>query len=110
MKRLLVTGASGTLGYNVVRLVASECPDVTVLLAMRRPLPELFADLPNVSIARWDMFDQKRTAQLLGDFLPDAIVHCAAGGVRPSAARDVRAKDVIMKDSTFSHANSDSTG
>jgi nucleoside-diphosphate-sugar epimerase len=51
---------------------------------MRRPVPELFAGFSNISTATWDMFDIPRTAELLQDFRPDAIVHCAAGGLRQS--------------------------
>jgi UDP-glucose 4-epimerase len=84
MKRLLITGSTGTLGHAITCRVAAECPDLDVILAMRSPSPELFAEFPNVSVASWNMFDVPRTSELLCEYAPDAIVHCAAG-VRPSS-------------------------
>ena len=82
MKRLLITGATGTLGFNITRLVAGARPDTPIVVAMRQPDSAPFFDLPNVTVARWDMFDAARTAELVRDAEPDAIVHCAAGGLR----------------------------
>ncbi len=85
LERILVTGASGTLGYNVVRHLASNHPEMRLLLLMRRPDSELFAGFGNVTIEQVDMADMGRLEQAVANFQPNAIIHSAASGVRPSA-------------------------
>jgi nucleoside-diphosphate-sugar epimerase len=45
---------------------------------------ELFADLPNVTLEQVDMADTPGVVRAVSDFQPNAIIHCAASGVRPS--------------------------
>jgi len=85
LERVLVTGASGTLGYNVVRHLALNHPEMSLLLLMRRPDPELFAGFSNVTMEQVDMADTDRLKQAVVRFQPNAIIHSAASGVRPSA-------------------------
>ena len=85
LERILVTGASGTLGYNVVRHLALNHPEMSLLLLMRRPDPELFAGFSNVTMEQVDMADTDRLKQAVVRFQPNAIIHSAASGVRPSA-------------------------
>jgi len=85
LERVLVTGASGTLGYNVVRHLALAHPEMSLLLLMRRPDPELFAGFSNVTMEQVDMADTDRLKQAVVRFQPNAIIHSAASGVRPSA-------------------------
>jgi UDP-glucose 4-epimerase len=84
LERVLVTGASGTLGYNIVRHLGLMHPTTAINLLMRRPDPILFADLPNVTIEQVDIADTPRLTQSVLNFQPNAIIHCAASGVRPS--------------------------
>jgi len=84
LERVLVTGASGTLGYNVVQHLAVRHPETRFLIVMRTLDRELFAALPNVELEQVDLSDSPRIAAIVGDFRPNAIVHCAASGVRPS--------------------------
>lgn len=84
LSRVLVTGASGTLGYNIVRHVGRKHPATSIRLLMRRPAPTLFADLDNVTMEQVDITDAPRMTQAVLDFQPNAIIHCAASGVRPS--------------------------
>jgi len=84
LHRVLVTGASGTLGYNVVRHLGVQHPETRLHILMRKLDPTLFADLPNVTLEQVDMTDTPRLAQVVSDFQPNAIIHCAASGVRPS--------------------------
>lgn len=84
LARVLVTGASGTLGYNVVRRLGAMHPKTHVQVLMRTLDPTLFADLANVELAQADMADFAGTALAVGQFQPNAIIHCAASGVRPS--------------------------
>jgi UDP-glucose 4-epimerase len=84
LARILLTGASGTLGYNVVQHLATTHPCTEIFLLMRSPDPALFANCGNVKILHVDMFDSVALKQSVFDIQPNAIIHCAASGVRPS--------------------------
>ena len=84
LARVLVTGASGTLGYNIVNHLAAAHPQTRVQVLLRKPDPHLFARYANVGQQKADMTDMGRFTEAALDFVPNAIVHCAATGVRPS--------------------------
>jgi UDP-glucose 4-epimerase len=84
LERLFVTGATGTLGYNIIRRWGELHPETHVHVLMRTPDEDLFGDLDNVSIEHLDMSQTHAIADALLAFNPNAIVHCAASGVRPS--------------------------
>ena len=84
LARVLITGASGTLGYNVVQHLATKHPETRFLLLMRTLQRELFAALPNVAFEQVDLSDAPRLTGVVAGFQPNAIIHCAASGVRPS--------------------------
>ncbi len=84
LQRVLITGASGTLGYNVVRHLGNKYPGSRLCVLMRAPNPALFADLPNVQLERVDLGDTERLTEAVRRFQPNAIIHCAATGVRPA--------------------------
>lgn len=84
LHRVLITGASGTLGYNVVQHLGVRHPETQLLLLMRKSEPELFSTLPNVTIEEVDMVDTPRLYGAVERFQPNAIIHCAASGVRPA--------------------------
>lgn len=84
LARVLVTGASGTLGYNIVRHLAASHPRTRVQVLLRTPNQALFAELPNVGQQKADLADLPRFTEAMLDFQPNAIIHCAATGVRPS--------------------------
>ncbi len=84
LARVLITGASGTLGYNIVRHLATAHPRTRVQVLLRRPDPHLFGDLSNVGQQKVDMAEIGRFCEAALDFHPTAIIHCAASGVRPS--------------------------
>ena len=85
LARVLVTGASGTLGYNIVRQLAATHPRTRIHALLRKPDQHLFADFANVALQKADMADLPRFNEAVLDFQPNAIIHCAASGVRPSA-------------------------
>ncbi len=85
LHRILITGASGTLGYNIVRHLGSTHPGSVLQLLMRTPDPELFSDLSNVTVRSVDIGDSGLLQAAVNDLQPNAIIHCAASGVRPSA-------------------------
>jgi nucleoside-diphosphate-sugar epimerase len=84
LARVLVTGASGTLGYNLVRHLGAAHPETRIHLLLRTLDESLFGDLPNVELERVDMADFPRLTESVLAFQPNAILHCAASGVRPS--------------------------
>ncbi len=84
LARVLVTGASGTLGYNIVRHLAATKPRTRIQVLLRKSDPHLFGDFPNVGQQKVDMAEIGRFTEAALDFQPTAIIHCAASGVRPS--------------------------
>ncbi len=81
LAKILLTGASGTLGYNVVQHLATTHPCAQIVLLMRSPDPALFANCGNVKILHVDMFDSVALKRSVFDIEPNAIIHCAASGV-----------------------------
>jgi UDP-glucose 4-epimerase len=84
LEKILITGASGTLGYNIVHLLSVTHPETQLFLLMRTINHEFFQGCPNIHVLQVDMFDKPRLKQAVLDIRPNAIVHCAASGVRPS--------------------------
>jgi UDP-glucose 4-epimerase len=84
LHRVLITGASGTLGYNVVQSLARKHPETHLHILMRAVDPTLFAGLPKVTLEEVDMGDTQRLMEAVRAFQPNAIIHCAASGVRPN--------------------------
>jgi len=83
LNRVLVTGASGTLGYNIVRHLGAKYPGVRLHIWLRNPDPALFSDLPNAIVEQVDLLHTAKVSEGIGALRPDAIIHCAASGVRP---------------------------
>jgi nucleoside-diphosphate-sugar epimerase len=77
--RVLLTGASGTLGRNFLEL-ARRRADLRVL-ALVRPESREVTGGPTVEVARVDHFDRPRIAALAAAFHPTCLVHCAATGM-----------------------------
>jgi nucleoside-diphosphate-sugar epimerase len=63
LARVLVTGATGTLGYNIVRHLGAKFPDMRLDVLMRNLNYGLFADLPNVVPEQIDLLDTPRVLQ-----------------------------------------------
>jgi len=81
-RRIVVTGASGTLGFNIVRLLASD-PNIQLVLPLRTLHHEYFHRYTNVHMRQADLADTPQLDRILRDSSPDLIIHCAASGVRP---------------------------
>jgi len=81
-RRVLVTGASGTLGFNVVSQLALE--EATKVFAPVRTIRPFLQRLGSaVEFIVHDLQDEQATNRLVQEIKPDVIVHCAASGVRP---------------------------
>jgi UDP-glucose 4-epimerase len=80
-----VTGASGTLGFNIVQQLSAKHPDVQICLFVRTPRPDLFEGSSNVVQKTIDMMDTTNLIKGVLELQPEAIIHCAASGVRPAA-------------------------
>jgi nucleoside-diphosphate-sugar epimerase len=78
-RRILLTGASGTLGRNFVEVVGSD-PTLEILSVLReesRPC----AKYASVQEVRTDLSNRRGVAGLVAEFAPHTIVHCAATGM-----------------------------
>ena len=67
----------------MVRALAAAHPETRIHLLMRRPDQALFADLACVTVHQYDLTQPSGLAGLVRRLEPQAIVHCAASGVRP---------------------------
>lgn len=85
-RRILVTGGSGTLGYNIISRLVAE-PRYRVIAPVRNldsPVVHAFHD--RVQFIEHELADAIHTAQIFERANPDVIVHCAASGLRPPRA------------------------
>ncbi|HUI92826.1 MAG TPA: NAD(P)-dependent oxidoreductase [Chitinivibrionales bacterium] len=71
MKKLLVTGASGFLGWNVCR-EAQKTWEVFGVFHTRQ------VEIANVKMLQADLADAKPMEIMFKDIRPDAVIHCAA--------------------------------
>lgn len=84
LARVLITGASGTLGYNMVRHLGVTHPKSRIHVLMRTLDKTLFHDLPNVDLECVEITQFDRVVECVLRCQPNVILHCAASGVRPS--------------------------
>ena len=80
MTRCLVTGATGFVGANLVRLLLDEGHEVSLLVRQEHK-PERLKDIRQaVQIRVADIADAASTRQLLADLKPEWVFHLAANG------------------------------
>lgn len=80
-KQVLLTGASGTLGFNLARLLARDMR-YHVVLPVRHLLPCLSALGPQLEPVPLELRKQNKVEELLLRIKPDVVIHCAASGLR----------------------------
>lgn len=81
MTRLVVTGASGLLGYNVVR-AASGAFDVFGVVHAHRIAFE------KAEVRQVDLTEETQVKDLVQEIKPDWVIHCAAGTAIDELERD----------------------
>ncbi len=84
-KRVLVTGAGGSIGREICHQIARWGPELLILLghgenSIYEATLELHEDFPNLPIQPViaDIRDKSRLHNIFGDFRPQAIFHAAA--------------------------------
>ncbi len=77
--RILLTGASGTLGRNLLELLGNN-PDYTILVLLRKESRPLL-EWKSMMETRLDLLDQNAVTKVVHDFQPQTIVHAAATGM-----------------------------
>lgn len=80
-KKILLTGSTGTLGYNILKLLA-DSPDHQIIAPIRSRNPKLAEFSDRVEFIDNELTDTAHTAQIFERAKPDVIVHCAASGLR----------------------------
>ena len=89
--RLILTGATGTLGRNVLEEINAQSGTQT--LALLRNKSRLSKTHPSVRYEEVDFLDSERLAESVRQFQPTAFIHCAASGMqapRPTWSEMVR--------------------
>lgn len=80
--KVLITGASGTLGFNLLDLLL-KTGRYDIFAPVRKKWEFLKQFEPNAKFIRHDLEDEGETLKLVCEICPDVIIHCAASGVRP---------------------------
>jgi UDP-glucose 4-epimerase len=78
--RFIVTGATGTLGRNLLELVADWPKTETLALLRPNSAPEKKFD--HVRYQNVDFFRREEVAAVIKQFQPTSVLHCAASGMR----------------------------
>jgi UDP-glucose 4-epimerase len=81
-RRVLLTGASGTLGYNILQQLITR-PNIHITAPVRTLTPAILRYSDKVELIEHELSDSTHTAQIFERVRPDVIVHCAASGLRP---------------------------
>ncbi len=71
MKKLLVTGASGFLGWNICRTAKKEWKTFGTLFTRQ-------CEIADVNIRKVDLTDSGKLKKLFQEIQPDAVIHTAA--------------------------------
>ena len=74
MKRLYITGGTGLVGSNILRLARAR-RDIEIIAAQYGPEPEWDVDY---ELDPLDMTDTAAVAESIHRYQPDVVIHCAA--------------------------------
>lgn len=78
-QRILLTGASGTLGRNFLELVGND-PSIDILVLLRKE-SRMLTGWSSVEECRLDFLDRNSIAAVVEKFQPGTIIHAAATGM-----------------------------
>lgn len=90
MKKALVTGATGFIGSNVVKLLAEKNIDVLVIVRNTEKAKSLFGAFSNVRIIKCEMENYMRIPELIPDRDVDITFHFAWDGTSGESRKDYR--------------------
>jgi UDP-glucose 4-epimerase len=83
-KKVLLTGGNGTLGCNILKLLAAN-DQYQVVAPVRNILSPAIQPLADrIHFIQLDLSDPVATAQMFERVSPAIIIHCAASGLRPA--------------------------
>lgn len=85
-RKVLLTGGSGTLGYNILKRLASDCRFQIVAPLRNMGWRGVHQFVGRVKFIEHDLADAVHTAQIVERVNPEIIIHCAASGLRPPRA------------------------
>jgi dTDP-4-dehydrorhamnose reductase len=71
MRKLLITGANGFLGWNICRLAKNTCHLFGTVYSNQ-------VEIPNVNTIRIDLTNHSELKRLFAEVRPDAVIHTAA--------------------------------
>src|SRR5579864_2595289 len=82
--KVLVTGAAGFVGANLVRKLLKENYEVHIFLKSQTSPWRLYDILPKLKVHTDDLLNRKKTERTLLKIKPYAIFHLAAHGCYPT--------------------------
>lgn len=82
-RKVLITGGSGTLGYNILKKLADDERYQVVAPVRNIQSAAIKALSGKIQFIEHDLSDDIHTAQIFERVNPAVIVHCAASGLRP---------------------------
>ena len=80
-KRILITGATGFVGANLIRTLLHYGADVHALIRPGSQLWRLQDILPQISLHVTDLIDRQQLQDSVKQICPQIIFHLAASGV-----------------------------
>ena len=75
MKKLLITGASGFLGWNIAQYIEKHYKDTWAIIGTYQ---HNLINLPNVEAIKIDLVNTETLTTLFNQHKPDAVIHATA--------------------------------
>ena len=83
-RTILITGASGTLGRNIVAILSRDSRNRLILPLRKEPKYFPDFDRPAIRAVTAHIQNMGQLRQLLDASKPAVVIHCAAAGLKPS--------------------------